>query len=233
MKNIKKNLPITCKETSKQKPTKIASGRKFTDLACRALRTELVPAFLGLLGMALGFISLAYCINLSGRTQFRPYVVAVDRQGSVLFLENSVKESLSSKVKASFVCEYVDRLYSVSEDKSLQRRFISEIYARTSLGSSASEFIENFYTKSNVMSYSTALRNTAIESVVSLSDSTFEITFRLMTKNKEQTVSERYKAFVGYRRLNVTYDNLEEVRLNPLGLFVNEFNVSRIIEVAS
>ena len=233
MKNIKKNVPITCKETSKLKPTKIASDRKFTDLAYKSLRTELIPAFLGLLGMALGFISLSYCINLSGRTQFRPYVVAVDRQGSVLFLENSLKESLSSKVKASFVCEYVDRLYSVSEDKSLQRRFISEIYARTSLGSSASEFIENFYTKTNVMSYATALRNTAIESVVSLSDSTFEITFRLMTKNKEQTVTERYKAFVGYRRLNVTYDNLEEVRLNPLGLFVNEFNVSRIIEVAS
>lgn len=54
-----------------------------------------------------------------------------------------------------------------------------------------------------------------------------------MTKQKEQTLTERYKAFVSYKRLNVAYDNLEEVRLNPLGLFVNEFNVNKIIEVAS
>ena len=83
------------------------------------------------------------------------------------------------------------------------------------------------------MSYATALRNTAIESVVSLSDNTFEVTFKLMTKQKEQNLTERYKAFVSYKRLNVAYDNLEEVRLNPLGLFVNEFNVNKIIEVAS
>lgn len=54
-----------------------------------------------------------------------------------------------------------------------------------------------------------------------------------MTKQKDQNLTERYKAFVSYKRLNVTYDNLEEVRLNPLGLFVNEFNVNKIIEVAS
>lgn len=73
------------KEKKNKKQAKIASGMKFTDLAIKALRTELVPAFMGLLGMALGFISLAYCIDLSGKTQFRPYVVTVDKQGSVLF----------------------------------------------------------------------------------------------------------------------------------------------------
>ena len=222
MNDIKKNLPTIYKEKKNKKQAKIATGMKFTDLAIKALRTELVPAFMGLLGMALGFISLAYCIDLSGKTQFRPYVVTVDKQGSVLFLEKPNQDSLNSKVKASFVCEYVDRLYAVSEDKALQRRFINEIYAKTSLGSVAS-----------VMSYATALRNTAIESVVSLSDNTFEVTFKLMTKQKEQTLTERYKAFVSYKRLNVAYDNLEDVRLNPLGLFVNEFNVNKIIEVAS
>ena len=168
MNDIKKNLPTIYKEKKNKKQAKIATGMKFTDLAIKALHTELVPAFMGLLGMALGFISLAYCIDLSGKTQFRPYVVTVDKQGSVLFLENPNQDSLNSKVKASFVCEYVDRLYSVSEDKALQRRFINEIYAKTSLGSVASVFIDNFYTKANVMSYATALRNTAIESVVSL-----------------------------------------------------------------
>lgn len=230
---IKKNLPITCKEPVRTKKVKVQSGMKFTDLAIKALRTELIPGFLGLLGMALGFVSLAFCINLSGKTQFRPYVVAVDKQGSVMFLENASQDNLTSKVKASFVCEYVDRLYAVSEDKTLQRRFISEIYARTALGSEASLFIDNFYTRANVMSYATSTQNTAIESVVSLSDNTFEVTFKLMTKNREQTVTERYKAFVGYKRMNITYDSLEEVRLNPLGLFVSEFNVNKIIEVAS
>jgi len=233
MNNIKKNLPIAYKGPASKKKAKIATGMKLIDLATKALRTELVPAFMGMLGMALGFISLSYCIDLSGKTLFRPYVVAVDKQGSVLFLENRDQDSLSSKVKASFVCEYVDRLYSVSEDKALQRRFINEIYAKTSLGSAASAFIDNFYTKANVMSYATDLQNTAIESVVSLTDNTFEVTFKLMTRHKEQTLTERYKAFVSYKRLNVTYDNLEEVRLNPLGLFVNEFNVNKIIEVAS
>lgn len=140
MNDIKKNLPTIYKEKKNKKQAKIATGMKFTDLAIKALRTELAPAFMGLLGMALGFISLAYCIDLSGKTQFRPYVVTVDKQGSVLFLENPNQDSLNSKVKASFVCEYVDRLYAVSEDKALQRRFINEIYAKTSLGSVAYVF---------------------------------------------------------------------------------------------
>ena len=73
MNDIKKNLPTIYKEKKNKKQAKIAPGMKFTDLAIKALRTELVPAFMGLLGMALGFISLAYCIDLSGKTQFRPY----------------------------------------------------------------------------------------------------------------------------------------------------------------
>ena len=107
MNDIKKNLPTIYKEKKNKKQAKIASGMKFTDLAIKALRTELVPAFMGLLGMALGFISLAYCIDLSGKTQFRPYVVTVDKQGSVLFLENPNQDSLNSKVKASFVCDLI------------------------------------------------------------------------------------------------------------------------------
>ena len=56
MNDIKKNLPTIYKEKKNKKQAKIATGMKFTDLAIKALRTELVPAFMGLLGMALGFI---------------------------------------------------------------------------------------------------------------------------------------------------------------------------------
>ena len=42
MNDIKKNLPTIYKEKKNKKQAKIASGMKFTDLAIKALRTEVV-----------------------------------------------------------------------------------------------------------------------------------------------------------------------------------------------
>ena len=68
---------------------------KFTDLYHTSYRSE--NCLYGAIRMGFSFISLAYCIDLSGKTQFRPYVVTVDKQGSVLFLEKSNLDSLNSK----------------------------------------------------------------------------------------------------------------------------------------
>ncbi len=72
MNDIKKNLPTIYKEKKNKKQAEIDIGMKFTESCNKstAYRTS-SPAFMGLLGMALGFISLAYCIDLSGKTQVR------------------------------------------------------------------------------------------------------------------------------------------------------------------
>ncbi|MGN1281194.1 MAG: VirB8/TrbF family protein [Succinivibrio sp.] len=183
------------------------------------------------LSLSLGFLSLGFSIMNSYRSMYVPYLVTVDRQGSLIdhgLIRPSF--SVSANMKSSFACDYIEKLYSVSSDKELQYRYLTEVFAMTAMKSQAFGFIEEYYTSNEVLSDSYSHRTVRIDSVASLSDSTFLIEFYVPSVKSSASFSGRYKSKLTLELRELDYDSLEELRLNPLGIFVTEITLSKIFE---
>lgn len=199
--------------------------------------TAKAPNYVGpalvFLSLSLGFLSLGFAIMTSGRSMYVPYLVTVDKQGSLIdhgLINPSF--SLTANMKASFACDYIEKLYSVSKDKDLQYRFLTSVFAMTAVNSQALGFIEEYYTGNEVLSEKYPQRSVRIDSVASLSDNTFMVEFYVPSaKNGGQTaLYGRFKSRVTIEHKDLNHDSLEELRLNPLGIFVTEITLSKIYE---
>lgn len=161
-------------------------GIKFNSLATKTMHNTLMPLLFGLLGLALGFISLAYAMSLQGKSQYIPYLVTVDTNGSLL-IHGEIKENnhFSKNATATFMCDFLECLYNIYLDKQLQINNINQVYAQIELGSKAQDFIDNYYQSNNVLEVSKELiQKATIQSIVMLTKQTYQLDFEVYTKSK-------------------------------------------------
>lgn len=210
-------------------------GIKFNNLATKTMHNTLMPLLFGLLGLALGFISLAYAMTLQGKSQYIPYLVTVDTNGSLL-THGELKENhqISKNATATFICDFLEGLYNVYLDKQLQVNTINQIYAQIELGSKAQDFADSYYQSNNVLETSKELiQKATIQSIVMLTGQTYQLDFEVYTKSKTVDSLKKYKAIITFKQKALTYTKLDDLRLNPLGIFITQIAVSQRIEAAN
>ena len=204
----------------------------FKDEALRLLNHTIYPMVFGLIGFACGLGALAYVVSIQGKSVYVPYLVTVDKSGSILAsgeLEENME--ISDAALANFICEYIEKLYSIVSDPQTQINLIKSVYARTDLQSFAQKSIDEFYSKENVLEgKGKKKREVKILSIVRLSKKCFQVDFLMRSILNDKTVEEHYKAEMFFTTRDIRYLKLNDLRLNPLGIFITEFNVSKKIE---
>ena len=68
-----------------------------------------------------------------------------------------------------------------------------------------------------------------IESVSRLSDNSFAVDYTLITEKFDDLSEKHYKSVLSYRIGNISFENVEQLRLNPLSLLIYEIKTSRKI----
>lgn len=199
--------------------------------AAELYRKNAIPVALGLSGMALGFFSLAYLMFIHSEPKFVPYIVTVDRQGSVLASDElHGSESIPENALAAFMCDFIEKLNSVCLDSDLQREFIRKVYSMVELESQGRRYLDSYYNSSDLFKAGRSIQqNVNIESVSRLSDSSFQVDYEVETIKFDETVSKHYKSILSYRIGNISYENVDELRLNPLSVLIYEIKNSRKI----
>lgn len=192
----------------------------------RALRrTQLLAAVFALLAL----LAVGGLVGLAGRGEIRPYLVGVDAHGEAVALGPA--EELSHPDRRLIVHalgRWLRATRTVSSDRALMRELLEEGYALTG-GRAVVLLNEHFRAHPP---FARAERETVtleVESVLSLSD---DLHWRLQWS---ETVTHpggariRREAWQGLATVEITPPRtVEEVRRNPLGIRVVDFDLTRL-----
>ena len=206
----------------KKKITNSIGIRRF-DFFNYELKKMILPYALAFTSLMLLFcISIAY-IDECKKDRFIPYIVTLDKSGAILQTQLIQKDlKIPEEAIADFICTYIESMYTNTANTEHNIALIRKVYASTNLKSEAKGKIDRFYQAENKQKN---IQDVAIETVSALSDKRYQVDFTVIQKAK----SQRYKALVCFEIKKINAKNLETLRLNPLGIFINDIKVSKII----
>lgn len=198
-------------------------GIKRFDFFNYELKKMVLPYALAFISLMLLFcISLAYIAECR-KDRFIPYIVTLDKNGAVLqtqIIQRDLK--IPKEALVDFVCTYIESLYTKTKIKEQNIALIKKVYASTDLKSEAKAKIDRHYQTDSLKVQSSEV---SIEAVSLVSDKRYQVDFSV----KQNDLIQRYKALLCFEIKNVNAKSLETLRLNPLGIFINNITVSKII----
>ncbi|SFS48831.1 Type IV secretory pathway, TrbF components [Succinivibrio dextrinosolvens] len=211
-----------------QKKVQRASVTQYSIASANYTKNAL-PLILGLGGLAMGFFCLGYLLMLNREPQVLPYIVSVDRQGSVLASEVlKPSQSIPETALAAFMCEFTEKVFSICQDGDLQREYIRKIYSMVDLESPARRYLDEYYNDSQLFrTGANTLSSVKIDSVSRLSDNSFQVDYTVISQRFDESTEKHFKTVLSYRIGNISFENVEELRLNPLSVLIYEIKTSK------
>ncbi|HAO92127.1 MAG TPA: hypothetical protein DCQ86_07230, partial [Succinivibrio sp.] len=175
------------------------------------------------------FISLIGYIASDTKNKFIPYLVTVDKQGSILSV-GKVQEQrvIPSQVVSAYLCDFIETLHTKTTDSALQLELINKVYAAIALNSNAQKVVDEHYQQKNYLKQDLVSEQAFVDSIVGITNESVQIEFFIKTiKSNEEIVKDYYTALISYKIDTPNYTQLELLRLNPIGLFIYDLNISK------
>ena len=190
------------------------------------LRRQTVPLVFALSTLAFAFVVLGIFVWQSQRSSVVPYVVTIDRQGTVLAREELKAEAgIPERALAAELCSFLDSLRRHAEAKEEAKQDIRRAYAHVQPGSSALATLNEYYESGEGLEGPG--RFVHIENVLRISPERFQIdwteVFHASRRKPRKMRAQLTYSLARYR----SYDH-EHVLLNPLGVLVSELHISPI-----
>ena len=190
----------------------------------------------GLLGLLTGLAGVGGMIHIGSQSKFVPYVIEVDKLG--LSLPVSVGDLASPAAPrsvGSLLARAITLARMVTPDVVVQRNAIFELYA--SLDSSdpaALKMQEYLGSDSDTSPFKRAAKETVdvqITSVIPQSDETWQVDWMETVRARgDGSIISRFRMRALVRIYVVPPTNRtseEQIRKNPLGIFIRDFNWSK------
>jgi len=182
---------------------------------------------IGILSMLLGLAAIGGVIHIGSQSKFIPYVVEVDKFGQTR-AQGAVQATTVAdpRVIHALVADFVQDARMVTPDANLQAKAIYRLYARLLSGSPALAKMNELMNSETANPFKRAekeLVSVEIRTAIPQTDKTWQV---------EWTESTRDRA--GAQLVTVTTQDItpqttdEQLRNNPLGLYVQDFSWSRV-----
>ena len=190
----------------------------------------------GLLGLLTGLAGVGGMIHIGSQSKFVPYVIEVDKLGQTLPVSVADKAAPADpRIVSSLLARAITLARMVTPDVVVQRNAIFELYA--SLDSSdpaALKMQEYLGSDSDTSPFKRAAKETVdvqITSVIPQSDETWQVDWMetVRARGDGSIISRvRMRALVRIYVVPPTNRTSEEqIRKNPLGIFIRDFNWSK------
>ena len=190
----------------------------------------------GLLGLLTGLAGVGGMIHIGSQSQFVPYVIEVDKLGQTLPVSVADKAAPADpRIVSSLLARAITLARMVTPDVVVQRNAIFELYA--SLDSSdpaALKMQEYLGSDSDTSPFKRAAKETVdvqITSVIPQSDETWQVDWMETVRARgDGSIISRFRMRALVRIYVVPPTNRtseEQIRKNPLGIFIRDFNWSK------
>ena len=190
----------------------------------------------GLLGLLTGLAGVGGMIHIGSQSKFVPYVIEVDKLGQTLPVSVADKAAPADpRIVSSLLARAITLARMVTPDVVVQRNAIFELYA--SLDSSdpaALKMQEYLGSDSDTSPFKRAAKETVdvqITSVIPQSDETWQVDWMETVRERgDGSIISRFRMRALVRIYVVPPTNRtseEQIRKNPLGIFIRDFNWSK------
>ena len=190
----------------------------------------------GLLGLLTGLAGVGGMIHIGSQSKFVPYVIEVDKLGQTLPVSVADKAAPADpRIVSSLLARAITLARMVTPDVVVQRNAIFELYA--SLDSSdpaALKMQEYLGSESDTSPFKRAAKETVdvqITSVIPQSDETWQVDWMETVRARgDGSIISRFRMRALVRIYVVPPTNRtseEQIRKNPLGIFIRDFNWSK------
>ena len=186
----------------------------------------------GLLGRLTGLAGVGGMIHIGSQSKFVPYVIEVDKLGQTLPVSVADKAAPADpRIVSSLLARAITLARMVTPDVVVQRNAIFELYA--SLDSSDPAALK-IGSDSDTSPFKRAAKETVdvqITSVIPQSDETWQVDWMETVRARgDGSIISRFRMRALVRIYVVPPTNRtseEQIRKNPLGIFIRDFNWSK------
>jgi type IV secretion system protein VirB5 len=169
-------------------------------------------------------------IAASSKITVVPYIVQVDQHGYEIALAPVAPSKVDARLIIAHVGRYVWSLKTVFNDPEAQLHLMNFVYSTTPVNTAAEKKYQEFYAENNPIEIGeNETVSVTVNSVLSMSESTWqaEWTEERRTVNGDKISAKHYRGI--FTTAVVTPGAMQEILLNPLGIFVTDFNFSEIL----
>jgi type IV secretion system protein VirB5 len=169
-------------------------------------------------------------IYAADRITVVPYIVQVDEHGYEIAVEPVSPSRVDARLMIAHVARYVWSLKTIFNDPEAQLHLMNFVYTTTPVNTAAEKKYQEYYAASNptVIGERETVQVT-VNSVLSLSPETWqaEWTEERYTLEGEKLSVKQYRGI--FTTAVVAPSDMREVIVNPLGIFVTDFNFSEVL----
>ncbi|MDR3322091.1 MAG: type IV secretion system protein [Synergistaceae bacterium] len=169
-------------------------------------------------------------IYLAGRITVVPYIVQVDSHGYEIAIEPVSASKVDARLMIAHVGRYVWSMKTVFADPEAQLHLMNFVYSTTPTDTAAEKKYQEFYKLDNpILIGETETVQVTVNSVLSMSNETWqaEWTEDRFTIGGDKISTKHYRGI--FSTAVATPRTMREILLNPLGIFVVDFNYSETL----
>lgn len=173
-------------------------------------------------------------VQANSQSKFVPYVVKVSDLGEPVAVARADRaQPVDSRVVQAQLASFIDSARSLTADVTLERRNVFRVYALLQQGDAATVKMSEWFNANPPMTRAaTQTVEVQVTSVIPQSATTWQVDWVETVRDRSGQPTEapiRMRALVTVRSSAPTSQTTEEqVRANPLGLYVSDFSWSKV-----
>lgn len=214
----------------------LSARRTWNDLSAANAANRQMWQLLGILSLLIALASVGGMTYIGSLSKFIPFVVDVDKQGTVVSRGTLEKAgAVDSRVVRSTVAAFINDMRMVTPDVALQRAAIFRIYAHLSGKDPAigktTDWLSDAGETNPFKRAATEMVSVEISTVLQQTADTWQVEWVETTRDRQGVIKGpaiRMRALVTVYTLAPTSQTTEEqMRNNPLGVYVRDFTWSK------
>jgi type IV secretion system protein VirB5 len=169
-------------------------------------------------------------IYTAGKITVVPYVVQVDEHGYEIAVEPVSASKVDARLMIAHIGRYVWSMKTVFADPEAQLHLMNFVYSTTPVNTAAEKKYQEFYQASNPILIGEAETvQVTVNSVLTMSADSWqaEWTEERFTIGGDKISTKHYRGI--FSTVVVTPGAMREILLNPLGIFITDFNYSEVL----
>lgn len=214
----------------------LAARRTWNDQSAANVANRQMWQLLGILALMIALAGVGGMIYIGSQSKFVPYVVEVDKLGQPVAVAPAQRAGVADpRVVHATVASFVSDIRMVSPDIALQRKAVYRVYSMLSANdpstAKANDWLNGSADSSPFKRAENETVNIEIESVIPQTPDTWQVDWIETTRDRQGVVKGkpfRMRALVTVYTVAATPNTTEEqVRNNPLGIYVRDFSWSK------
>ncbi len=214
----------------------LSARRTWNDHMQTVMSSRQAWQIMGILSLLVALVGVAGMIHIGQQSKFIPYVIQVDKLGQTAAISVADKAAPADpRVIASALSACIANARLVTPDVVLQRKAVFDVYAMLPANAPATQKMTEFYNSTDESSpfkrATQEMVSTEISSAMALTPDTWQVDWVETTRDRQgvmkgQPVPMRAMMTI-FIAAPTSATSEEQLRKNPLGIFVRDFSWSR------